>query len=151
MFETDQNIKRRKTILVGVCLGGDGFEVSMEELAGLVAQHEVAPLHQADAEVGAVAGEGGMLRRVGVDGDHTVRLFLTAREQENLETRILGRRFVYAPVTEGGRYGTVEYRLGSAVLASDTLHYGVGTEQLAPAPSRLERLLGLWRGLFDKE
>ena len=35
MFETDQNIKRRKTILVGVCLGGDGFEVSMEELAGL--------------------------------------------------------------------------------------------------------------------
>ena len=36
MYETDQNIKRRKTILVGVCLGGDdGFEVSMEELAGL--------------------------------------------------------------------------------------------------------------------
>ena len=36
MFETDQNIKRRKTILVGVCLGGDdGFEVSMEELEGL--------------------------------------------------------------------------------------------------------------------
>ena len=31
MYETDQNIKRRKTILVGVCLGGDdGFEVSME-------------------------------------------------------------------------------------------------------------------------
>lgn len=36
MYETDQNIKRRKTILVGVCLGGDdGFEVSMEELEGL--------------------------------------------------------------------------------------------------------------------
>ena len=36
MYETDQNIKRRKTILVGVCLGGDdGFEVSMEELSGL--------------------------------------------------------------------------------------------------------------------
>ena len=36
MYDTETNIKRRKTILVGVCLGGDeGFEVSMEELNGL--------------------------------------------------------------------------------------------------------------------
>ena len=138
--------------LIAVTLNApDDWNDHMEMLDDGFAQYEEVTLHQADDEVGEVHVEGGMLRRIGVDGDHTVRLFLTAREQENLETRILGRRFVYAPVTEGGRYGTVEYRLGSAVLASDTLHYGVGTEQLAPAPSRLERLLGLWRGLFDKE
>lgn len=114
---------------------------------GFAAFEEVT-LHQAGDEVGTVPVEGGMLPVAGLEADHTVRVHLTAREAEQVQIRLTGSRFVYAPVRAGQRYGTVRYYLGDVCIASDTLTYGVDSEQLPAAPTALDRLLDWWRGLF---
>lgn len=137
--------------LIAVTLNApDDWNDQMQMLDDGFAQYEEVTLHQTGDEICTVPVEGGMLRTVGVDAENTVRLFLTAEEQDEIQTRIIGRRFLYAPVVAGEIYGTVEYRLGGTVLAQDTLTYGVDSIQLETAPTRLEQLLDFWQGLFDR-
>ena len=66
-----------------------------------------------------------------------------------IETRICGKKMVYAPVAAGEIYGTIEYMVGDTVLCEDVLVFSEASEldESQVKISFLERLAGFLKGL----
>ena len=67
---------------------------------------------------------GGETDRAELVAESTVTAYLLPGEQDRLRRVRYGEKFCYAPVVRAAAAGTVEYRLGDAVIASDRLKYG---------------------------
>ena len=67
---------------------------------------------------------GGETDRAELVAESTVTAYLLPGEQDRLRRVRYGEKFCYAPVVRASAAGTVEYRLGDAVIASDRLKYG---------------------------
>ncbi len=67
---------------------------------------------------------GGETDRAELVAESTVTAYLLPGEQDRLRRVRDGEKFCYAPVVRAAAAGTVEYRRGDAVIASDRLKYG---------------------------
>ena len=110
------------------------------------AQYEPVTLHEAGEQITTLRVFGGDVDSVPLVAQNTVTAYLLPGEREQLQAVRYGDSICYAPVVQTAHAGQIEYRLGDAVLARDTLVYG-GAALLPPEekslPERiLERIFG---------
>lgn len=110
------------------------------------AQYEPVMLHEAGDEITTLRVFGGDVDSVPLVAQNTVTAYLLPGEREKIQAVRYGDKICYAPVVQTAHAGQIEYRLGDAVLARDTLVYG-GAALLPPEekslPERiLERIFG---------
>ena len=103
-------------------------------------------LHEAGDEITTLRVFGGDVDSVPLVAQNTVTAYLLPGEREKIQAVRYGDKICYAPVVQTAHAGQIEYRLGDAVLARDTLVYG-GAALLPPEekslPERiLERIFG---------
>lgn len=142
--------ERNGRLLVAVTLNApDDWNDHAAMLDSAFAQYQPYTLHEAGAILRTQPIEGGSAASSVLRAGATVELYLTQREHEMLETAFVGNRFTYAPVTAGSTYGTVEYRVGDAVLAQDTLTFETGAALLPEEKGAPARLIDRLRGLLS--
>ena len=110
------------------------------------AKYEPVTLHEAGDEITTLRVFGGDTDSVPLHTQNALTVYLLPGELERLQTVRYGDRICYAPVVRTAQAGQIEYRIGDAVLARDTLVYG-GAVLLTPEekslPERiLERIFG---------
>ncbi len=144
--------ERNGRTLVAVTLNDpDDWKDHAELLDNAFAQYEPVTLHESGAVVGKVPVEGGTEPEVSLYADHTLEIWLTPEEKEQVETTYRGRRFVYAPAVQGDYYGEIVYHIGDHILRTDTLTYSKDIEQIPPKPGLLTRCIDFICGLFGLE
>lgn len=128
--------------LIAVTLNDpDDWRDHISMLESAFAQFHEHTLHTAGKVLGEVSCLGGTKRAIPYQTSNDVSAWLTDPECRRLETKIQGRRFVYAPVKAAEVYGTVVYILDGKIIAQDTLTFGSGCLMLPERKSRLEKIL----------
>lgn len=130
--------------LVAVTLNDpDDWDDHIAMLDAAFARYRAYTLHEAGQQLDTVCCEGGQTAVLPLVAAATVTAWLTPEEYAALEPAVCGRPFVYAPAAGGTSYGTIEYRLHGAAIASDTLLYGCDSAMLPEKP-------GLWQTILQK-
>lgn len=120
-----------RTVIVVTLNDPNDWNDHMALLDEAFARYEEVTLHQAGDQLAVQRVFGGDTDEVPLLAQHTVTAFLAPGEKEKLEKVRYGDRICYAPVVRTAVAGQLEYRIGSKVLARDTLVYG-GASLLPP-------------------
>ena len=134
--------ERNGRTLIAVTLGDpNDWNDHMEMLDAGFAQYSEVTLHTAGETIANARVFGGDTASVPLTAKNTVTAYLLPGEKDKLERVRYGEKLCYAPVVRTAHAGSVEYRLGDAVLARDTLVYG--GESLLPAEEKtlIERIM----------
>ena len=89
-----------------------------------VSRYSEVTLHEKGDTLAQTQVFGGETDRAELVAESTVTAYLLPGEQDRLRRVRYGEKFCYAPVVRAAAAGTVEYRLGDAVIAADRLKYG---------------------------
>ena len=135
-----------RTVIAVTLNDADDWNDHAALLDAAFAQYEPVTLHEAGEQITTLRVFGGDVDSVPLVAQNTVTAYLLPGEREQLQTVRYGDSICYAPVVQTAYAGQIEYRLGDAVLARDTLVYG-GAALLPPEekslPERiLERIFG---------
>lgn len=135
--------------LIAVTLNApDDWNDHRSMLENAFRQYQPYTLHEAGAVLRTQPVEGGVVRETDLTACNTTEAYLTKREHEMLQTVILGGRFTYAPVIAGARYGTVEYRVGDTVIATDALAFTTNVALLPEEKSMPQKILNRLQDLI---
>ena len=113
-------------------------------------QFQEHALHTAGQVLGNVPSIGSSRQSVPYQAAEDLTVWLTAAERSRLETKIEGRRFVYAPITAGDAYGKIRYYLNNRLIAEDTLLFSTGCDILPERKTRLEHLIDQIKSLIGR-
>ncbi|WP_318361888.1 D-alanyl-D-alanine carboxypeptidase family protein [uncultured Agathobaculum sp.] len=134
--------ERNGRTLIAVTLNDpNDWNDHMEMLDAGFAQYSEVTLHTAGETITNARVFGGDTASVPLIAKNTVTAYLLPGEKDKLERVRYGEKLCYAPVVRTAHAGSVEYRLGDAVLARDTLVYG--GESLLPVEEKgiVERII----------
>ena len=138
--------ERNGRTLIAVTLNDpNDWNDHMELLDAGFARYSEITLHKAGETIATARVFGGDTDTVSLLAKNTVTAYLLPGEQEKLQRVRYGEKLCYAPVVRTAHAGSIEYRLGDAVLARDTLVYG--GESLLPAEEKgfVERIMERFR------
>ena len=111
--------------LVSVTLNDpDDWNDHIALLDDAFSRYSEVTLHEKGDTLAQTQVFGGETDRAELVAESTVTAYLLPGEQDRLRRVRYGEKFCYAPVVRAAAAGTVEYRLGDAVIASDRLKYG---------------------------
>lgn len=126
--------------LIAVTLNApDDWQDHISMLNTAFAAYEEYTLQTAGELVRQQTVIGSAIPSLPVATEQTISLWLTEGEKKEIQTRILGAHFTYAPVTAGSVYGRIEYWCGTHKLAEDTLRFAQGAAILPERKNRFEQ------------
>ena len=113
----------RHLIAVTIC-DPDDWNDHIALLDDAFSRYSEVTLHEKGDTLAQTQVFGGETDRAELVAESTVTAYLLPGEQDRLRRVRYGEKFCYAPVVRAAAAGTVEYRLGDAVIAADRLKYG---------------------------
>lgn len=138
--------------LIAVTLNApDDWNDHINMLEGAFEKYQPYVLHEAGAALRSQPVQGGSVGAIDVVAATKTEVYLTQEERKTLESAFIGERFSYAPIWAGETYGTIEYRVGDAVLAEDTLTFRSGAALLPEKKSKHQKIWDLLQSVIVKK
>ena len=113
-----------RTVIAVTLNDPDDWNDHIALLDDAFSRYSEVTLHEKGDALAQTQVFGGETDRAELVAESTVTAYLLPGEQDRLRRVRYGEKFCYAPVVRAAAAGTVEYRLGDAVIASDRLKYG---------------------------
>ena len=113
-----------RTVIAVTLNDPDDWNDHIALLDDAFSRYSEVTLHEKGDTLAQTQVFGGETDRAELVAESTVTAYLLPGEQDRLRRVRYGEKFCYAPVVCAAAAGTVEYRLGDAVIASDRLKYG---------------------------
>ena len=113
-----------RTVIAVTLNDPDDWNDHIALLDDAFSRYSEVTLHEKGDTLAQTQVFGGETDRAELVAESTVTAYLLPGEQDRLRRVRYGEKFCYAPVVRAAAAGTVEYRLGDAVIASDRLKYG---------------------------
>ena len=113
-----------RTVIAVTLNDPDDWNDHIALLDDAFSRYSEVTLHEKGDTLAQTQVFGGETDRTELVAESTVTAYLLPGEQDRLRRVRYGEKFCYAPVVRAAAAGTVEYRLGDAIIASDRLKYG---------------------------